>query len=40
MRITPTFNPETKLARARQRQLQKQCVAKPQDPQRFPLGPS
>jgi hypothetical protein len=37
LRVTPTFNRETKLARARQRQLEKQCVAKPQDPQRFPV---
>ena len=39
LRLTPTVNREIKLPRAKARELEKKCVAPPQDPQRFPLAP-
>jgi hypothetical protein len=37
MRLTPTINREAKVPRGRARALEKNCVAKPQPPQRFPV---
>jgi hypothetical protein len=39
IRITSNVNRETKLPRARARELEKKCVATPQDPQRFAITP-
>lgn len=39
MRLTPTVNRETKVPRAKARDLEKKCVATSPDPQRFPLTP-
>jgi hypothetical protein len=38
MHVTSNVNREIKVPRARARELEKKCVAKPQDPQRFPVS--
>ncbi len=38
MRVTANINRETKLARAKARELEKKCTAEPQDPHRFPVS--
>jgi hypothetical protein len=38
MRVTSNINRETKVARGKARDLEKKCVAEPQDPRRFPVS--
>jgi hypothetical protein len=38
MRLTSNINRETKVAKAKARELQKKCVAEPQEPKRFPVS--
>jgi hypothetical protein len=37
IRLTPTINRDIKLPRAKARDLEKKCVAPPQEPRRFPV---
>jgi hypothetical protein len=37
LRLTPTINRETKVSRPKARELEKKCVAEPQEPRRFPV---
>ena len=39
MRITSSINRDTKLPKAKARDLEKKCVVKPEDPRRFPVSP-
>jgi hypothetical protein len=39
MRLTANVNRETKVPRAKARELEKKCTAEPQEPKRFPLSP-
>jgi hypothetical protein len=39
LRLTPTVNRDTPVPRAKARQLEKKCVAEPQEPRRFPVNP-
>jgi hypothetical protein len=40
LRLTANINRETKVGRAKARELEKKCVAEPQDPRRFPVPPA
>jgi hypothetical protein len=39
LRLTPAINRETKVPRGKARELEKKCVAEPQEPKRFPVTP-